>query len=180
MFYHGPELWPALMGKAAEVRHIGRPLMRLFEEVMDNEDTIEIQIKLALINSVEMEHILETTRGYNKLPQHEAKRFKQAALNFVACSSALRAHFEEEDEKLFGFTVKMHYLLHLADHAEYFHPHLGWCYSGEDFLQKVKRLSKSCCTAVSFDQVVGRLLQKYVYGIYHRLATGINWRRMRR
>ena len=176
MFYHGADDWPALVGRAAEVRHIVGPVVRLFEEVMDKEDIPQMQIKLGLDYSLEMETILTTTRGYNKLPKHEATKFKVAALNFVACASAIRAHFQGLGIKIFGFTVKMHYLLHLADHAEHFHPHLGWCYSGEDFLQKVKKLARSCCNAVSFDQVVIRLLQKYVFGIFHKLSTEINWR----
>lgn len=174
MFYHGKKEWPALKGRAAEVRAIGKPLLEVWKLHMDGT-TQHRQIKLALQASIEMEDILINTRGRNVLPKQKAKEFREAALNYVALMAALRNFFGAA-QKLFAYTIKGHYLIHLADHAKYLHPHLGWCYTGEDFMQKVKLMTRSACKAVPMARVVGRVLQKYAVGIYHRLSTAVAWK----
>ena len=175
MFYHGENDWPALRGRAAEIRAIAKPLLGVWLLHM-NESTLHKQVKMALQKSIEMESILHATRGYNVLPTGAAGDFKEAALHYVALLASLRGHFGEA-QKWFAYTIKFHYLLHLSEHAEYLHPHLGWCYSGEDFMQKVKYMSQAAVKAVAYHRVVTRVLEKYVVGIFHRLENSVAWKR---
>ncbi len=136
---------------------------------------LHVQIKLALEYTIKMEDICLATRGRNVIPAVEAKDFEDACLNYVALLAAIRGHFGD-DEYLFAYTIKTHDLIHLSQEAKYLHPHLGWCYSGEDFMQQVKRLAVSACKAVSYSKVVIRVLDKYVVGIFHRLSSAVSWK----
>jgi len=165
-----------LKGRAAEIRAIAKPLLAVWLRYMDAEDTVHVWVKLALEKSIEVESILLSTRGRYVVPKPLDDEFEKAVQSYVALNAALRSHFGDR-LKIFAYTIKGHYMLHLGATARWLHPHLGWCYSGEDFMQKIKKLVRSCCCAVQHFQVGPRVLQKYVLALYHRLANAVCFRR---
>ena len=111
MFHHGPNEPASLKGRAAELHYFCHPLLKVWVRHMDAGNTQHVQIKLALENNVEMENQLTLTHGMYKLPEAEAKKFEEAAINFVALCAQLREFYGQV--KLFAFTIKMHYLIYL-------------------------------------------------------------------
>ena len=69
-----------------------------------------------------------------------ASVFRKSANGFVALSTAISNHFHRQGTLLFNWTIKWHYLMHLADIAEYMNPRLAWNYQGEDLMHRVKVL----------------------------------------
>ena len=167
---------PKLKGRAVEVKHFGRPLLKYFLTVMDAEDTQHVQIKIGLESSIAMEQVLDDTRGLYKMPPDDAEKFEEHTLTYIAMMNSLEIAFEDDGRKLFHRTIKGHYLLHVAALAKFFHPALGWCYSGEDMMQKVRTLVASTVKAVPYFMVCSRVLKKYAKGIFHRLNNVVAWR----
>ena len=91
--------------------------------------------------------------------------FKNAANGFVALSTALSNHFHREGTVLFNYTIKWHYLMHLADIAGYINPRLGWNYQGEDLMHRVKVLVQASHSGAAPHQVVNKVMGKYVLGL---------------
>jgi len=176
MFYHGTTLPPSLKGRAAEIHHLIEPLLKVWNKRMDPQNIQHIQIKLGLEQNLELERILKVTMGRYCLPTQEAQDFEDAAQTNVAASSTSHVHCKAMDSKMFAFTIKMHDLLHLAADVKYLHPQLGWCYAGEDFLDKIKKLMRSCCLAVPHHQVAARVITKYTFAIFHRFCKFIAWK----
>ena len=53
--------------------------------------------------------------------------------------------FKDDDSvKAWNFTQKNHHMLHSAKLAEHINPRLVWCFRGEDMMQKMQTLAKSC------------------------------------
>ena len=71
---------------------------------------------------------------------------------------------------LFNFTIKFHYLAHIAFYSRYFNPRLAWCYSGEDFMQKVKRIVAACAPATSAQLVPTKAMAKYASGLAYMVS----------
>jgi len=174
-FWHGAKEWPQLRGRAAEIRHFGKVLLWIWCKHMRHGNHQDVQIKLALENNIEMENILRATSGRFKVPDIEAGKFEKHAQNLVALTSALHLHFKAKNLKMFPFTIKSHYLLHLAARVRFFHPYLGWCYAGEDFLHKQKILLRSCVKGAPHMKATRNALEKYSFGLYHRLAQDPQW-----
>ena len=68
MFKGDPKTYPVLKGKAAEIRHVGQPLLDAFTVFMDSSSVVQRQIKLALECSVRFEEILDENITQHVLP----------------------------------------------------------------------------------------------------------------
>ena len=169
-----PSDFPRLKGRAAEIRHVGKPLLEAAKEFLDEGNEQRVQIVMALQFSVRMEDILDETAGMYKLPPALADEFEDCAYYFLALNTALGRYFHQT-QHLFHTTIKFHYLIHIACAARYLHPRLGWCYSGEDFMQKMKQLVASCHRGTPPLQVMTKVVTKYTHGMHFRLTPRHLW-----
>ena len=169
---------PYLKGKAAEVRYLCRPLLAVFLALYDPEDLIHRTIKIGLVSSVAMEDTMARHHGPDvfKLPADAADELMKAATAYAAVLSSLTNHFHQQGIPLFHYTIKAHYLLHLAYGARWLHPYLGWCYSGEDLMHKAKVLTSSCLIGTKHHKACGKAIRRYAIGAWHRLCEHIPWR----
>lgn len=83
----------------------------------------------------------------------------------VALVSALGNHYHGLGKRLFHFTIKSHFLLHLADSCKYLHPRASWCYSGEGFMQLTKRIAIACVAGSQPVLVSHKATNKFLAGM---------------
>ena len=162
--------YPMLKGRAAEIRHLGPPLLAAWRHYADMSDMAHKQVEIALSSCVEMELIVDRHVEDPTLPPDDAQKFHDAVFDFLACYSYLANHFATlpigSRRKLFNTTVKFHFLAHLGLLAWSLNPRYGWCYSGEDMMQKTKTLMQSCLRGLGTDKAPAKMLQKYLYGLH--------------
>ncbi len=151
--------FPSLKGKAAEVRHLLKPMLVVCEHFLDNTIKQHKEIKLALRMAIQMETTLDDHVGDFALPASVAATFSKAAEAFVNLNISLRNHFKET--LLFHFTIKYHYMYHIADMARYINPRCGWCYAGESLMHRVRILIQSSCRGVPAHAIGDKALKKY-------------------
>ena len=155
--------FPRLKGKAAEVRHFGGGLMYAFETYMDTADPVHRMIHEALSASVTMEEVLDTCRTANHLGPVIGKHMIDAAFTLAQRVTQLRRHFHSipGQPPLFRFTTKMHILLHIALLSPHIHPRHGWCWQGENFMQKAQCLIQSVFNGTPTTAVEPLAMVKY-------------------
>jgi hypothetical protein len=168
--------YPCLKGQASSIRHLGPALLSAWREFADMSDMLHKQIELALTFSVDMEHIVDQHVDCATLPPDSAERFHAAVFDFLACYTFIAKHFVEvpvgRRRKLFNVTVKFHYLAHIGLLAWALNPRYGWCYSGEDMMQKTKRLAHSCLRGLGTDAAPSKMLVKYMFGMHLLMIDG--------
>ena len=162
--------FPKLKGRAAEIRHLGPALLHFWEQRMDPASPQHKMVHMALKASCAIETILDAYPRAVRLPEEAVADFHSAVQAFLACSNALSAHFAAAGQKLFNITIKYHYLAHAAEQAKWLNPRLGWCYAGEDYMNKVKRTASSCLRGTPPDQVSEKMLRKYRVGMHLRFS----------
>jgi hypothetical protein len=162
--------FPKLKGRAIEVKHLGHPLMHVFQQKMDSESPVHKQLLLALKASCAMEEVLDAHPTEFKLPTLAADKFESAAMTFLLCINAVSHHFHTSGMKLFNITIKFHYLCHAAMLSRFQNPRLGWNYAGEDMMSKVKKLAASCLRGTPPQLVSAKILRKYTLGMSVRMV----------
>ena len=161
--------FPLLKGKAAEIRHFGPALSSAFEHFMDHTNQQHQQIMLIFKSILNIELILDHHAAEYRFPPEVAKDFQNYAFGFVALSTALSKHYHTRGILLFNFTIKFHYTMHLGLMAAYINPRLGWCYSGEDMMQKIKLIVQASYKGTASSLVPSKVMKKYAQGIGYNL-----------
>lgn len=137
---------------------------------MRAEDAQHKQVRLALRASCAVEQVLDAHPRDVRLPEGAANEFHRAVQAFLVCANALTVHYAALGEKRFNFTIKFHYLAHAAEQARSLNPRLGWCYAGEDYMAKVKRVAASCLRGTAANLVSAKVAKKYTLGMQLRMA----------
>ncbi len=153
--YVAPAGFPKLKGKAAEIRHLGKPLRDVFTM---------------------MEDILDEHQQEYCLPADAHQCFFDAVFAFLAILTALGNWYHGQGVLLFNFTIKCHYLVHIAYYSKYYNPRAAWCYSGEDFMQTIRKLVASCQRGTPPYLVCSKTLRKYASGLSFMMLGDACWK----
>ena len=167
--------FPRLKGKAAEVRCFGPALAAAFAEFCAPDDPQHRQIKLALNLMENVESILDFHKDEFRLPPAAAQDLKMSLFAWVQVNATLGHYYHNRNTLLFHFTVKFHYMCHIGLVAQYINPRWGWCYSGEDFMLRIKLLVQGSQRAVKPAKLVSKVMGKYVIGAGLRMQDTM-WR----
>ena len=163
---------PLLKGRAAEICALTPALGHAWRQHSDPSDEHHKAIRLLLKLSATLDRILHEHKEVDALPPSEAERFKQSAFNMLLLYSQVNQHSSANGMRLFNITIKCHYLLHIALDARFLNPRQGWCYRGEDMMNKTKILAASCCKARSIFTVFQKMNKKYWFGLHHMYSGG--------
>jgi hypothetical protein len=167
--------FPKLKGKGAEIKGFGEPLLHAWERWMSNDDVQHVRVKLLLGASVKLEHMLVEHADLIKFPTLVADDFLSTTVDLLLLATALAKHYNEMGRKLWDITPKAHYLFHCAYNARFLNPRLSWCYSGEDYMQKIKRVAQSCVRGTPLQLVGRRIAVKFVRGFTFRFLQRDRW-----
>lgn len=165
MFRVGPRKFPALKGKAAEIRGFAGVLKSVFEDLMDEGNKQHRQVRLALVQAVTMERILDENPDSYCLPAPAASLYHKSAFALVQLETALSNFYHPQGDMLFHFTIKSHYLCHLGIAAKHMNPRLAWCYSGEDLMMKIKSVVQASYSGTPAHALAPKVMQKYAFGL---------------
>ena len=157
--------YPKLKGKSAEVASVGGALLHIWNENMDGSNLQHKQIQLCLMYNVTIERILSEHRLEAKLPSDVAAEFKDSVFKFLLVYNALSTQCAADNVKLFSLTIKFHYLAHCGLQASDLNPRTTWCYRGEDFMQKMKKLVSSCVRGNNALQACRKMRDKYAVAL---------------
>ena len=172
---YSPRGFARLKGKAAEIRHFGRALLAAFEARMDRGDQVHRQIRLGLVYSNEVEDILDEQPDVFRLSDEAADRLQTSINNFLTIQTALGRRFHAMGDLLFHTTIKSHYLVHIGMNSSQLSPRHSWCYSGEDLMQKVKKLIQGAQGGTPPEKMVGKVMEKYAMALGYTISGRI-WR----
>ena len=172
---------PCLKGRAAEVKHIGAPLLHVFREHKHNRSAMVpptqiLQIEIALRSSARVDLIMEENRSVIKLPREAYTEFRKVGFDFLVCFNALGHYYSEEHTpaiRLFNVTTKAHYLAHVILQGEFINPRLGWCYAGEHLMFHARRLMQKCMAHNTPGKATVKFAKQY------RLGMHLTFERMR-
>ena len=163
MFTNDSTGYPNLKGKASEIRQLGPALLWVFEQGMDPREPMHVTVRALLQASVDMEDILTRHPSSPCLPPVDADLLLDRTLTYCQLVSQLR---NWNNLRLFRMTVKFHYLLHSAYLARYVNPRTIWCFRGEDYMSKVKRVIASCCRGNNLEDVSKKTLKKVTLAMH--------------
>lgn len=165
MFRPSSGKFPQLKGKAAEVRHLVAVMHTVFARYMDQTNRQHQQVNLCLELASRAENILDVCRDDWRLPEQAATEFRQCAFQFAQLQTSLAQFYHSRGEFLFHVTMKSHYFLHIAMSARAMNPRLGWCYSGEDLMAKVKGIVAASHFGANATMLSPKVLRKYGFGL---------------
>ena len=176
MYTSGDDQFPRLKSKAAETKYLAAALLYAFTTLMSPDDEQHKWIKLLLSLAVRMETLLEENKDLYRLPAPVAAEWKEVCQGYVQVTTQLGQYYHRKKIMLFHFTIKMHYVLHIALLGQRINPRLGWCYCGERMMQVVKLIVQKSHLGSPAPLVVNKVMGKYGRGLSLKFL-GDNWRR---
>ena len=162
--------FPRLKGKASEVKHVTEAFLRTWEKVMRHDNREHRLIQVALLSAEKMESIIDENANNYRLPPHVADEWKKQRALFVQTNAALGHAYHTKGIFLFHFTVKYHYILHLALLGRVINPRVAWCFSGEDLMQRVKAIFQTCHFGSPPHRAAVKVLDKYAVALMWSLS----------
>ena len=175
MFAGSP--FPKLKGTASAIRFFIKPLMATFVRFMNPANDMHRMVHLGLKLSNNIEEVLGENSREFKLPPDAHEKFKSLVWGFVNVVVNLGNRCHTEGLMLFNFTVKFHYLLHIALYSRYINPLTVWCYGGESFMQVAKKLTIACHRGRTPKNVVHSVMTRYAQMLGYQLIDADNmWR----
>ena len=92
-------------------------------------------------------------------------QFRKSIFAFVQLNTDLGNFFHNSGIQLFNHTVEFHYMLHIAEISAYINPRMGWCYSGEDYMKKMKTLVQGSHRGTNPALVVSKVMRSYAVAL---------------
>ena len=142
---------------------------------MQPTEIVHRQIRLGLRLCCKMEEILTLHRDRYRLPDDAAAELLETTVNFAQCFTMLATRYNGQCMPRFNVTIKLHYLVHAAQRSSQLHPRRCWCYSGEDFQNKVKRIAGSCVRGTTGWLLGIKFVPKYRYGLTLGMLERRSW-----
>ena len=125
-------------------------------------------MKLVFKLDLEIESILQAyspNTGYYALPEPQARELRAKQIQKSQLYQILEEAYSTAEVPLFNVTSKLHYSHHIMDDSRDLHPHLSWCWHGEDFMNVSSILLSSSLRGRSDKQASLKALQKYSLGM---------------
>ncbi len=159
--------FPALKGRAAEMRHFPAALSHVFAKHMNAANPMHELVKNGLDICESMERILDAHKDAYRLPEPDATNFSRYCFAYGQICVRLRRHYRHQTPPihLFKFIPKIHLICHIGLYARFLNPRLGWCYGPEAFMKVVKRCVVSCSAGSPAQLVCCKAMSKYCYAL---------------
>lgn len=172
MFSKDDKGFPCLRGRAGEIRHLAPALRHAFVQFQQRGNRQHEVVVLMLDLAILIGRILDDHADAYTLPAKASKDLHKCLFAWAQLNTELGTFFHPRGALLFNHTIKTHYMLHIGLQAAYINPRLGWCYAGEDLMQRTKKLVQSCHRGTGPHLVTKKALLKYVTGLSSSLSKG--------
>ena len=152
-----------------------RPMGRLTRaSVVSGNNLITLSFKY----SIAIDTLLDRNIDSNKLDDADSKALVSATFGFAQTQTALIKLFHPV-APVFHYTLKKHYLLHIALVSKYINPNMASCCEGEDMMKLVKRLIQSSSSGNTPHGCAQKAMARYCkalgFDLTRRAVTA--WRR---
>ncbi len=158
--------FPKLKVKGAECKHLGPPLLQVMRQHLSPLIPMEKHMLDLVGYSVRIEELLDAHKEQVLLPMATAEEVKNLTTALNMTLTVLGHHFHGEGTRLFGFTIKNHYLMHIGIMAKYMSPRMGSCYAGEDFVRITKKIIRASPRGCPPHKLVDPVMRKYLQGMH--------------
>ena len=157
---------PTLSAKAAESRHLLKPMLNVFRKYMATTLLSKHRIRayeclVALYDTIMHASFV--------LTDAESDAVRHATDECLLHYNVLAKTAERSSIRLYGFVPKHHWLWHLAEFAKFLNPRLVWCYPYEDFVERVQRSASSCTHGTPMWAVPAKTLKNYSHVLNYTL-----------
>ena len=172
MFDQGDNKFPQLKGRAAQIKNLGPVLLVVWKLFADPLNQGHRLITKALTATVNMDSILDATADEFVMNPRSAAKFLESCREYLQTITALRVWFKRNHPLLlvFHITIKCHYLIHIAMNAKNIHPSLAWCYNGEDFVGRMKKIIQASCRGTPPRLLTSKAMNRYIHGMGLKLS----------
>ena len=150
-------------------------LVEVWQKYMTSDDEQHVQILAGLNASCEIDTIIADNELEWCYTGSVLYNFQRAIFLFLLVQNQLGAYFPSIGIKLFDVTIKSHALAHVAFQAAFLNPCLTWCWSGEDFMSKVKLVTQNQVNGASAKLVTYNVANAYCSGMHFELTPAENW-----
>ena len=89
--------------------------------------------------------------------------------------TSIADHYNSGGKKLWDITIKSHYLYHAAKAARWTNPRLSWTYSGEDYMQIMKRVGAASVRGTKPPLVGRKMALRWARGFTLRFLPRGQW-----
>jgi len=170
---------PKLKGKAAEVKGLIPVLHKVWLEFYTNTVLVHRHVELVLRTSVAMDAMIDAHQDLFSLPAPAARDLVNTCFAHLYAFWELRQHWAGEQYPLFQLTQKGHYLMHSCLLAHELNPRLSWCYTGEDFMGKMRDVCGACSKGCSCWAVSNKTMDRWSLAMHLTLTNPAKWFRNR-
>ena len=133
------------------------------------------QLRIALQSCIELDDILDRNCAAPCFSGPDYELFKTHCWRYAATVTALGGFYHHRAVNVFHFTVKSHCLIHIGLESSEISPRLSWCYAGEDFMGKIKKLVQSCSRGSAPSLMSHKVLEKYIIALSYSLMPSDAW-----
>ena len=158
--------YPKLRGKAREVRCLGPALCALWQQDASRNLHVHREVTAMMKCNVHLEEMLTEYRDEYVLPAGASSEFEATCEKVLQLYNSLAQHFLEEEMRLFDVTSKAHFMQEIALMAKYISPRLTWAFMGEDQMQKMSRVAKSCTSGNVITGQTIKMAEHYRIGFH--------------
>ena len=170
MFLH-TGAYAELSARAAEVRGIVPVLAELCRR-NSGVSRINLHRHLVLRDLQTFYDVLERN-GFQITPA-DLRILREAVSGCLGHLKVLALNSVRRGELLWALRVKSHFFVHIADHAAFLNPRVGWAYQYENFVQKILRVTRASAKGTPPHKVGTPVMAKY------RTVLGTRLQRKRR
>ena len=157
--------FPRLSAKAHEIRCL-LPVMEILLRGWAPANPIVAWFHRLVALSAQMDNLVFDNKTFVLSPR-ERRDLRRDVFLFNAVLSRLASNFIQRGEAYCHFTIKNHYLCHLALRASTtgLSPRLGFCYQGEDYMSLIKTLCIGSSRGADGARLIVKANEKYLRGL---------------
>lgn len=149
--------------KAAEARHLSRPVALLCSERCDGS-LLQVQRRELAKALVGIYDCIENNSSCN------AAALRNRTHYFLSTYHSLAKTAMDSGKLVWNMVPKHHFLEHLCHQGCFEDLKMFWCYSGEDFVGRISRMGHMCLSGKPMHQMASFLVDRYSIGYFLRMT----------
>ena len=153
--------YPKLKGRGGQVKSLVEPLLRAWNDFMDQADAHDVRVRDLLEALLKISDIIGQTSKAIFMPEEDCQGLMETIEVFLALYTELGVRADDEFDFLFPGVPKLHWLWHMGFRAVWLHVRRVACWLDEDYMKFVKKLAASCSYGMKRHMVPHKLMTKY-------------------
>ena len=158
--------YPRLKGKGAEIKGVIPALRSIWFQFRRDGCPEDQWCQQVLDDLCTVQEILDEDPTSLFLGAGRPAALMSAVDSMFKFYTRLANHADAKGDLLWSMVPKFHWLWHLSRRSQYLHPRRGACLLDEDFVGKLKLITKMCTSSTPLHRVPTAVAEKYRWGMY--------------